>query len=196
MIPDSSTTRPPSFMILPLRSSNGTAHPLSSCPCDDEERLSDRYPTLSITSPDCVVVSCPVGRATTVVLGVVSVDVAGAAGGCGGIGGAGGGESRVLSDHLIWETFGVSLLSEPPLDGDGRKAIGLFKNPSWNVRSCFPSIIDVLVPALLIKSINRFLARSPTTIPRASSINVGSTGVNATPGRFTISRNSLVVNDT
>ena len=34
-------------------------------------------------------------RATTVVLGVVSVNVAGAAGGCGGIGGAGGGERRV-----------------------------------------------------------------------------------------------------
>lgn len=42
----------------------------------------------------------------------------------------------------------------------------------------------------------RFRGRSPSTIRRASAMSVSSIGVKLTPGRFTISRNSLVVNDT
>lgn len=131
-----------------------------------------------------MVVSSPVGRATTVVLGVSSVVVAGAAGGWGGIGGGVGGDSRVLRDHFIRDTLVES--------ADGRNAFGLFKKANSNSLGASARV----GPPLVIKSINRLLGRSPSTIRRASLMSPGSIGLNLTPGKFNISRNSLVVNDT
>jgi hypothetical protein len=151
--------------------------------------FSDRYPTLSITNPDNVSISSPVGRATTAADRLVLLETAGVVGGLGaGDGGGAGGASSELIDHRMRLTS--------PVDESGRNAIGLFRNPNSN--TLLEGLILLRSTPLSINPKSRFLALSPccSTMLLASSINALSIPAYSTPSRFNISLNSLVVKAT